>query len=79
MAGVKPKFKVEWTTKDDKTTSVPGSTYEEMFKYFEKKNGAGEEWAKFHHERPDLSFKPGKGEPITEVTLEVGYVITMPS
>jgi hypothetical protein len=79
MAGVKPKFKIEWTKKDNKTASVPGSTYEEMFKYFEKKNASNEEWAKFHHERPDLSFKPAKGEPITEVTLKVGYVITMPS
>jgi hypothetical protein len=58
---------------------VPGNSYEEMFKFFEKKNAAGEEWAKFHHELPDLSFKPAKGEPITEVTLNVGYVITMPS
>ena len=79
MAGVTPKFKIEWTKKDNKTSAVPGNTYEEVFKFFEKKNAAGEEWAKFHHERPDLSFKPAKGEPITEVTLKVGYVITMPS
>ena len=79
MAGVQPTFKIQWTKKENSTFAVPGNTYEDAFKFFQKKNDAKEEWAKFHHERPDLSFKPAKGEPITEVVLKVGYVITMPS
>jgi len=79
MAGVTPKFKIEWTKKDKKTYSVPGSSYEDAFKFFGKKNDAKEEWATFSHERPGLSFLPPKGEPITDVTLKVGYTITMPS
>ena len=79
MAGVTPKFKVEWTTKDKKTYSVSGNTYEDAFKFFAEKNASKEEWAAFSHERPGLTFLPAKGEPITEVTLEVGYTITMPS
>ena len=76
---VKPSFKIEWTKKDRKTAAVSASTYEDVFKFFEQKNAAKQEWAKFSHERPDLSFKPAKGTPITEVTLKVGFTITMPS
>ena len=79
MAGVKPKFKLQWTKRDQRTYPVSGATYEEMFKFFAKKNAAREEWGNFHPERPDLSFKPSRGEPITEVTLKIGYTITMPS
>lgn len=79
MAGVQPKFKLQWTKRDQKTYSVSGATYEEMFTFFEKKHAAREEWAKFHAERPDLSFKPSRDEPITEVTLKIGYTITMPT
>ncbi|MGO9255071.1 MAG: DUF922 domain-containing protein [Bryobacteraceae bacterium] len=78
MAGTKAKFNLKWTKTDNKTYAVPGNTYEEMFKFFEKKNAAKEEWGKFHPEIPHLSFKPTK-DPITEVTLEVGYTIVMPS
>ena len=79
MAGVTPTFKIQWTKKENTTSAVPGNTYEDVFKFFQKKNAANEEWAKFHHERPDVSFKPSKGGPITDVVLKVGYVITMPS
>jgi predicted secreted Zn-dependent protease len=79
MAGVKPKFKIQWTKQDKKTYAVPGSTYDDVYKFFQKKNTSGEEWGKFSPERPNLSFKPSKGEPITEVTLMVGYTITMPA
>jgi predicted secreted Zn-dependent protease len=78
MAGTKPKFTIKWTKRDNKTWPVPGKTYEEMFKFFEKKNAAKEEWAKFHHERPSLSVEPDKSDPITDVTLMVGYTIVMP-
>jgi hypothetical protein len=79
MAGTKPKFIVNWTKRDNQTSAVTGNTYEEMFKFFQKKNASKEEWAKFHTERPALSFKPAKGEPITEVTLSIGYTTAMPS
>lgn len=79
MADVKPSFAIEWTKQDRKTSAVPGATYEEVFKFFEKKNAAKQEWATFSPERPDLSFKPGKGEPITDVVLKVGFTITMPA
>ena len=79
MACVTPRFKAEWTKKDKKTYSVSGNTYEDAFKFFAKKNASKEEWAAFAHERPGLSFLPAKGEPITDVTLKVGYTITMPS
>lgn len=77
--GVTPKFSIKWSKTDNKTAAVPGNTYEDMFKFFEKKNTAKQEWALFQHERPALSFKPAKGDPITEVTLTVGYTITMPA
>lgn len=73
------KFSINYTKKGKATEAVPGKTYEEMFKFFEKKNAAGQEWGKFHTERPNISFKPAKGEPITEVTLDIGWVITLPS
>ena len=76
---VNPTFKVEVTKKDRKTSAVAGNTYEDVFKFFEKKNAAKEEWAKFSHEKPALSFKPPSGGPVTEVVLKVGFTITMPS
>ncbi len=79
MVGVRPKFGIKWTKTDQNTWTVPGNTYEDVFKFFEKRNAARKEWATFHHEKPNLSFKPAKGEPITDVTLMVGYTITMPS
>ena len=75
---VQPKFKIEWTEKKNTTYTVPGKTYADVFKFFQKKNAAKEEWGKFSHARPGLSFKPAKGEPITDVVLKVGYTITMP-
>ena len=79
MAGIKPKFKIEWTKKGKATFSVPGSTYEDAFKFFGKLNAAKKEWATFHHETPRLALVPDKTEPITEVTLQLGFVITMPA
>jgi predicted secreted Zn-dependent protease len=79
MAGVSPKFKIEWTKKGKATYSVSGSTYEDAFKFFSKMNASKKEWATFHHETPQIGLVPDKTEPITEVTLKLGYVITMPS
>lgn len=73
------KFSVNWTKKAKATETVPGKTYEEMFKFFQKKNAAGEEWGKFSPTKPNLSFKPSKGEPVTEVVLDIGYTITLPA
>ena len=79
MAGVTPDFKLRWTKKGKATYSVPGSTYEDAFAFFSRMNAAKKEWAVFHHEVPTVDLKPNKGEPITEVTLNLGFVITMPS
>ena len=79
MPGTPAKFKVEWTKQGSGSYSVAGKTYDEMFAFFQKKNSSGEEWAKFSHEKPSLSFKPTNKDPITEVTLKVGYTITMPN
>ena len=79
MAGVTPKFKIAWTKKGKATYSVPGSTYEDAFAFFSKMNAAKKEWAIFHHEKPNVDLLPTKSEPITDVTLNIGFVITMPS
>jgi predicted secreted Zn-dependent protease len=50
-----------------------------MFKFFQAKNARREEWGKFHPERITMSAKLDRGEPITEVTLTVGYTITLPA
>ena len=76
--GTKSKFSIKWTKKDNKTWAVPGNTYEEMFKVFQQKNAANQEWAKFQHEQPGISFLPANKDPITDVTLMVGYTIVMP-
>ncbi len=73
------KFSVNWSKKAEATETVPGKTYDEMFKFFQKKNDAGEEWGKFSPTKPGLSFKPAKGEPITDVVLDIGFTITLPS
>ena len=72
-------FKINWTKKGKATETVPGKTYDEMFKFFEKKNAAKQEWGKFSTERPGLALLPAKDEPITEVVLSIGYTITLPS
>lgn len=74
--GAKPSFKVEWTKKDSATYTVKGS-YEEVYKFYEKRNASKEEWGKFSTTKPQLSFKPTKGT-IEEVVLKIGYTITMP-
>jgi len=79
MAGVTPKFKIEWTKKGKATYSVPGSSYEDAFAFFAKRNAARKEWAIFDHEIPRVALKPDKREPITDVVLQIGFVITMPS
>ena len=79
MAGVTPTFKIQWTKQERTTSAVSGDTYEDVFKFFQKKNAAKEEWAKFHHEKPDIAFKTSKSGPITDVVLKVGFVLTMPS
>jgi len=40
---VKPKFKLQWTKRDQPTYPASGGIYEEMFKFFAKKNAAREE------------------------------------
>lgn len=76
---VQATFKINWTKKGKASETVPGKSYEDMFKFFQKKNAAKQEWGKFSTERPKLSFKPAKGEPLTEVVLDIGYTITLPS
>ncbi len=76
--GVKPKFKMKWDKKDSSTYTVPGKTYEDVFKFFKGKNDKKEEWGKFSPTKPKLGFKPPKGEPITDVVLTMGYTITSP-
>jgi len=79
MAGVTPNCKIKWTKKGAATYSVPGSTYEDAFAFFSKRNAEKKEWAIFHHEKPAVDLLPNKGEPITDVILKIGFVITMPS
>jgi len=79
MAGVVPKFKIAVTKKGKATYQVPGSTYEAAFAFFAKMNAAKKEWGKFDPEQPNVDLLPTKGEPITDVTLNIGFVITMPS
>jgi Bacterial protein of unknown function (DUF922) len=74
--GAKPSFKVEWTKKDSATYTVQGS-YDDVYKFYEKRNASKEEWGKFSVTKPNIAFKPNKG-PITEVVLKIGYTITMP-
>lgn len=82
MAGtkdaVKPKFKVKWTKKDKSTYSISAKDYEALYKFFEAKNKKKEEWGKFSVTTPQISFKPPKGNPITEVLLKIGHTTTMP-
>jgi predicted secreted Zn-dependent protease len=75
---VQPDFKIKWVEKKKASYTVPGKTYADVFKFFQKKNANKEEWGKFSHTKPGLAFKPAKGEPITDVVLKVGYTITMP-
>src|SRR5687768_5008746 len=62
---VQPSFKIEWTKKDSATYTVKGS-YEDVFKFFEKRNANKEEWGKFSPTKPEVAFKPKDG-PIQEV------------
>ena len=77
MAGVSPNCKIKWTKKGAATYAVPGSSYEDAFDFFSKRNAAKKEWAIFHHETPAVDLN--KAEVITDMTLKIGYVITMPS
>jgi hypothetical protein len=77
MAGVTPNCKIKWTKKGAATYSVPGSSYEDAFAFFSKRNADKKEWAIFHHEKPAVDLN--KAEVITDMTLKIGYVITMPS
>lgn len=82
MAGtkdaVKPTLKVKWTKKDKATYTISAKDYEGLYKFFEAKNKKKEEWGKFSVTTPAVSFKPPKGNPITEVVLKIGHTTTLP-
>jgi hypothetical protein len=79
MAGTKPKFKLVWTKKDNKSETVSAATYQDVYDFFKKKNAAKQEWGRFHPEGMQVVGDPARGEPILGVTLKIGYTIFMPT
>jgi len=69
------EFTVKWGSRSISTYSVPGNTYEEVFKFFQNKKHKREDWVKvtFSH-----SINMDVNKPPKEIWLKMAYTIEMP-
>jgi hypothetical protein len=77
---VSPKCQVKWSKTGSTTEKISAKTYDDLFKVFQKKNAAKEEWGRFSMvpKKPAIAFKPNDGGPITDVVLTWGYETMLP-
>lgn len=68
-------FSVKWGTREIGTYPVPGDTYEDVYKFFQKKKQQRYDWVvvSFGH-----SIEMDRNRPPKEVAIKVSYSISLP-